>query len=311
MRWFETPNFNFMGSRHTVYIISGVYILASLIAIFGYGLEYGIDFKGGKSFVLQFEQPVQVTEVRSELTEPLGGAPEVKRFGSEREILIRTDNTGAIDVVQNTIMSAMAEVFPDNNASVVKTELVGPRFAEDLKQGALKAIIFSIIIIFIYILIRFKDWRFSAGAILALVHDVTVTLGIITIFREILPFNLQIDQTIIAAFLTIVGYSINDTVVVFDRVRENLHLHKIMDYEELVNKSVNETLSRTTITSLTTLFVVAVLFLAGGEVLKGFSFSLILGIIFGTFSSIFIASAIALDLRKIYQQEKTPGTPSL
>lgn len=298
MRWFENPSFNITTNRYIAYAFSGIMILASLIGIFGLGLEYGIDFRGGKSFVLQFEQPVEVTEVRTELTEPLDGAPEVKIFGSDREILIRTDNPRAINVVQDIITSTMAEVYPENETSVIRTDVVGPRFAEDLKRGALNAIIFAMIVIFLYIMIRFKDWRFSAGAVAALAHDVIVVLGIITIFREILPFNLQIDQTIIAAFLTIVGYSINDTVVVFDRVRENLRLHKVMDYEELVNKSINETLSRTIITSLTTLFVVTVLFLFGGQVLKGFSFSLILGIFFGTYSSIFIASSLALDLHK-------------
>lgn len=298
MRWFENPSYNITGNRYIAYIFSGVMVLASLIGIFGYGLEYGIDFKGGKSFVLQFDQPIEVTEIRAELTEPLGGAPEVKIFGSDREILIRTDNPNAINVVQDIITSALAKAYPENDAMVIRTDVVGPRFAEDLKRGALNATIFAVVAIFLYILVRFKDWRFSTGAVVALTHDVLVVLGIITIFREILPFSLEIDQTIIAALLTIVGYSINDTVVIFDRIRENLQRHKGMDYEELINKSTNETLSRTVITSLTTLFVVVVLFFFGGQVLKGFSFSLILGIIFGTYSSIFIASSLALDLEK-------------
>lgn len=297
MRWFENPSFNITANRHIAYIFSGMLILVSLIGIFGYGLEYGIDFKGGKSFVLQFNRPVEVTVVRTELTKPLDGMPEVKIFGSDREILIRTDNPGAINVVQNIITSTLVNVFPENEASVIRTDVVGPRFAVDLKRGAINAIIFALIVIFLYIMIRFKDWRFSAGAVAALTHDVLVVLGLITILRQIVPFSLQIDQTIIAAFLTIVGYSINDTVVVFDRVRENLRLHKVTNYEELVNKSINETLSRTVVTSLTTLFVVTILFFFGGQVLKGFSFSLILGIIFGTYSSIFIASSLALDLQ--------------
>ncbi|MDX1671764.1 MAG: protein translocase subunit SecF [Balneolaceae bacterium] len=296
MRWFETPNFNFIKAHKVAYWISGTLLVAALIGIIFKGLQYGIDFKGGKSFVLQFEQPVQVTEIRSALTQPLGSTPEVKRFGSESDILIRTDNPGDINEVQNLITSSMSELYPEIDATVIKTDVVGPRFAEDLKQGALNAIIFALIIIFIYILIRFKNWTFSLGAVAALFHDVLLVLGVFTIFSDILPFNMQIDQAIIAAFLTIVGYSLNDTVVVFDRIRENSLLFKTMEYKEMINKSLNDTLSRTVITSITTLFVVTVLFLFGGEVLKGFSFALVLGIIVGTYSSLFVASSIVVEL---------------
>lgn len=176
--------------------------------------------------------------------------------------------------------------------------MVGPRFAEDLKIGALNAILFSIIVISIYILVRFKKWTFSAGAIIALIHDVLITLGMITLLRNVVPFGLQVDQAIIAAFLTIVGYSLNDTVVIFDRIRENQVFHKGIDYLEMMNKSLNETLSRTIITSLTTIFVIAVLFVFGGESLKGFSFSLLIGLILGTYSSLFIASASVLEFHE-------------
>lgn len=296
MRWFETPNFNFVNKRKIAYILSGSLVLISIIAIFGKGLEYGIDFRGGKEFVLQFEEPAQVTEIRNELSGPLGGTPEVKRFGSPRDILIRTDAEGEINTVQNAITSTMQQLYPENEATVIKTSIVGPRFAEDLKQGALNAIIFAMVIIFIYILIRFKNWTFSLGAVTALVHDVLIVLGVFTIFNDIAPFSMQIDQTIIAAFLTIVGYSLNDTVVVYDRVRENMVDHKTMEYSDMINKSMNDTLSRTVITSLTTLFVVTVLFIFGGEVLKGFSFALMLGVIVGTYSSLFVATSIVTDM---------------
>lgn len=296
MRWFETPSFEFTGSRKIAYIISVALILVSLIAIIFKGLQYGIDFRGGKEFVLQFEQQVNVVDIRSSLSGPLNGTPEVKRFGSPRDIMIRTDAAGEINQVENTITSTMEELYPENEASVVRTAIVGPRFAEDLRQGALKAIIFSIIVISLYILIRFKSWPFSVGAIVALIHDVTVTLGIITLLEGIVPFSLQVDQTIIAAFLTIVGYSLNDTVVVFDRVRENSLLYKTMNYETMMNKSLNDTLSRTVITSFTTLFVVVVLFIFGGEILKGFTFSLIIGLILGTYSSLYLASSAVLEL---------------
>lgn len=302
MRWFETPDFDFIKAHKVAYIVSGVLLLASIIGIATKGLQYGIDFKGGKEFVLEFQQPVNPVEIRNELEAPLDGAPVVKRFGSPSDVLIRTDNPGDITAVQNIIMQAMGELYTGNEAQVVKTNIVGPRFAEDLKQGALNAIIFALIVVFIYILIRFKNWTFSTGAVAALFHDVLIVLGVFTIFGGIAPFSMQIDQAIIAAFLTIVGYSLNDTVVVFDRVRENSLLYKTMDYEQMINKSLNDTLSRTVITSLTTLFVVTVLFIFGGEVLKGFSFALMLGVIVGTYSSLFIATGLVVELQNRKQE---------
>lgn len=298
MRWFETPNFNFTGTRKTAYIISAVLFLTSLGAILTQGLQYGIDFRGGKEFVLEFQDDVNVVELRENLSGPLGATPEVKLYGSENEVLIRTDNDNDINTVQQIIVENVREVYPDNSVSVIKTDVVGPRFAEDLKWGAFQAIIYAIVIIFIYILIRFRNWTFSAGAVAALVHDVVIVLGIFTILADLVPFSLQIDQALIAAFLTIVGYSLNDTVVVFDRIRENSIVHKGMDYVPMVNKSLNDTLSRTVITSITTLFVVLVLFIFGGEVLKGFSFALLIGIVLGTYSSLFVASALVVELEE-------------
>lgn len=296
MRWFETPNINFVGNRRTAYIISAVLFLGSLGTIITKGLQYGIDFRGGKEFVVKFDQPVDVTTVRSVLTSPLGSTPEVKLFGSDSEILIRTDNEDEMTIVQSTIETTLAAELAGNSASIEKTDSVGPRFAEDLKSGALQSVIYAIVIIFIYIFIRFRNWTFSAGAVAALVHDVVITLGLFTLLNEIVPFSLLIDQNIIAAFLTIVGYSLNDTVVVFDRIRENNLVHKGMEYLPMVNKSLNDTLSRTVITSVTTLFVVVVLFIFGGEVLKGLSFALIIGIVLGTYSSLFVASALVVEL---------------
>ena len=302
MRWFETPSFDFVNARKIGYIFSGILLVISIVAIVGKGLQYGIDFSGGKEFVLEFEDAVEVTSIRSELTEPLDGTPEVKRFGSPRDILIRTDASGDINTVQNSIVSTVREMHPDNEVSVIKTDVVGPRFAEDLKQGALNAILFAMAIIFIYILIRFKNWTFSLGAVTALFHDVIIVLGVFTVLNGILPFSMEIDQTIIAAFLTIVGYSLNDTVVVYDRVRENMQDHKGMEFLPMINKSLNDTLSRTVITSLTTLFVVTVLFIFGGEVLKGFSFALMLGVMIGTYSSLFVATSVVMEL-KLRQDE--------
>ena len=303
MRWFETPTFDFVSTHRKAYIVSGILFIASLGIILTKGLQYGIDFRGGKEFVVNFAQPVDEGDVRSALSGSLGSVPEVKRFGSDVDVLVRTDAEGEINDVQSRITQGLASAFPGNTASIVKTDVVGPRFAQDLKIGALNSILFAVAIIFIYILIRFKYWYYSLGAVVALVHDVVIVLGLFTLLSDLVPFNLQIDQTIIAAFLTIVGYSLNDTVVVFDRIRENSMAFKTMSYPDMVNRSLNDTLSRTVITSLTTLFVVVILFIFGGEVLKGFSFALLIGIMIGTYSSLFIASAMIVELK----MRKAPG----
>ncbi len=296
MRWFETPTFDFLGKRKIAYALSSVLFVASLAIIFTKGLQYGIDFRGGKEFVYAFDAPVNTQQVRSFLTDPLGSSPEVKLFGSESEILIRTDNEATTDEVQSLIETAIATNLEGFNFSMEKSDSIGPRFAEDLKSAAAQSVIYAIVIIFIYILIRFRKWTFSAGAVAALIHDVVITLGIFTLLSDIVSFNLLIDQNLIAAFLTIVGYSLNDTVVVFDRIRENKLVHKGMDTIEMFNKSLNDTLSRTVITSLTTFFVVSILFIFGGEVLKGLSFALIIGVVLGTYSSLFVASPLVLEL---------------
>lgn len=298
MKWFETPAFDFIKAQQIMYVLSGILFVGSIIAVLTMGLNYGIDFRGGKEFVFDFENDVEVVDIRAQLTEPLGATPELKLFGSSSEILLRTDAEGDISVVQNLILSNLQELYPDNPVSVIKTDIVGPRFAEDLKIAAINSILFAVAVVFIYILIRFKGWYFSAGAVAALIHDVVIVLGIFTIIEPLVNFNVTIDQALIAAFLTIVGYSLNDTVVVFDRIRENSLIYKTMEFKDMINKSLNDTLSRTVITSVTTLFVVSVLFIFGGEVLKGFAFALVLGVILGTYSSLFVASSIVVELQK-------------
>ncbi len=296
MRILENAHFDFVGARSKAYIFSGVLILVGLISIFTRGIELGIDFKGGMEFVVETNNDLSVSEVRSALGATLGREPEVKTYG-EGALLVRTLPEGDITQVQTQIIETMQAQFAGSNPQVVRTDIVGPRFANDLKEGALYAILGSLLVIFVYILIRF-EWRFGLGAIVALFHDVVITLGIFSLLQGIVPFSLQIDQTIIAAFLTIVGYSINDTVVVFDRIRENANIFKTEAYGSVVNRSINSTLSRTLITSGTTLLVVAVLFIFGGEVLRGFAFALLIGIGIGTYSSVFVASPVVLELRE-------------
>ncbi len=305
MRWFESPNFDFIKAHNIAYFFSGTLIVASIVAILTMGLNYGIDFRGGQEFVFEFQEPVDVVEIRSELTEPLGSVPEIKLFGSDREILLRIDTEEDITATRELLLANFAILYPGNEVSVQKTDLVGPRFAEDLRRGAMYSIIFALAVVFIYIFIRFKGWYFSAGAIAALAHDVLIVLGVFTIMAEIAPFDVSIDQALIAAFLTIVGYSLNDTVVVFDRIRENSIIYKTMNFTDMINKSLNDTLSRTVVTSVTTLFVVTVLFIFGGEVLKGFAFALVLGVILGTYSSLFVASALVVELQKRAIKAKT------
>lgn len=298
MRLFETANYTIIPHRKVGYIISGTLIILSLVAIFGRGLQYGIDFRGGIELIVEFEEPVGVEEIRSELNVSLGTMPSIRRLGVGRDMLIRIDTEMPTSEVQQTVLATAASLFPDNPSRIIQTETVGPSFADDLRNAALMSIIFALIVIFLYILIRFKKWSYSAGAVAALAHDVIITLGIFTVLHGVVPFSLDINQVLIAAFLTIVGYSLNDTVVVFDRIRENSLIFKTESFDKMVNRSINNTLSRTVITSLTTLFVVTILFIFGGDVLKGLSFALIIGVLLGTYSSIFVASALLVDLQQ-------------
>ena len=295
MRIFENATFSFIQNRRIGYIVSGILILASIASLATRGLELGIDFQGGMEFVVESSEVLSVVEVRQQLGQTLSVEPEVKSFG-ESGMLIRTSVQGDITEVEGRILTAMEQSFPNATHSMEKTDIVGPRFAEDLKRGAIQAILASLFVIFLYILFRF-EWRFSVGAVTALAHDVVITLGLFSMLHHLVPFSLQIDQAIIAAFLTIVGYSLNDTVVVFDRIREYANLFKTEAYDSMVNRSINNTLSRTIITSGTTLLVVVTLFIFGSDVLRGFAFALGIGVIIGTYSSIFVASPVVVELR--------------
>lgn len=296
MRLFENPNFSFIPNRRVGYIISGILLLVSIISFSTKGLEQGIDFQGGMEFVLGNTEGLSTVAVRNALEGPLGSQPEVKTFG-ETGLLVRTSVQGEITEIESRILSTIRSNFEGADPRLEKTDVVGPRFAEDLKRGAIYAVFGALGVIFLYILVRF-EWRYSMGAVAALVHDVTITLGLFSILSGLVPFSLQIDQSIIAAFLTIVGYSLNDTVVVFDRVREYQNLFKTESFPEVVNRSINGTLSRTVVTSTTTLLVTLILFIFGGEVLRGFSFALTFGVVIGTYSSVFVASPVLVELEK-------------
>ena len=376
MRILENLNYDFLGKRKIAYAISVTIFLIGIISVILRGLEFGIDFKGGTEIVLQFEDPVDVGEIRT-YVENLGlGTAEVKTFGGETGIMVRTEEqiipSEIFPKVVENIESAIEKYFPDierniidstassvtfqfanaeitnkvidklfevgfqsghvteeldnaqmivrvsiadwikenlsekvkNNPFIVlKEDIVGPKIGEELKQDAVLAIFFALIVILLYLGFRFK-FVFAMGAVAALFHDVLITLGLFAALYGLIPgLNLDIDLTVVAAFLTLIGYSINDTVVNYDRIRENLKIHKTRPIYDIINTSLSQTMSRTLLTSGTTLITVLILLIFGGEVLKVFAFTLFFGVIIGTFSSIFVASALVYEYAEKYKKK--------
>ena len=272
-----------------------------------------MDFKGGRSYVVSFNDPVVASDLKSQLTAKFDNAgTEVKSFGSNSTMKITTsylvddESTEVDDEVKNKLVTGLQEItgqeYIQDDSKVDATHFtisssskVGATIADDIMNSSYKAGIFSIVFIFLYILIRFRKWQFSTGAIIALVHDTAIVFSVFAI-AGLFGFSFEIDQVFVAALLTIIGYSINDTVVVFDRVRENINFGTSTDKKKIFNSAISSTLNRTLVTSATTLIVVLVLLIFGGEVLRGFSFALVIGILVGTYSSIFIATPAVLDL---------------
>jgi preprotein translocase subunit SecF len=295
MHLFGKTSIDFMGKRKMWYLISGTVIALGLISLAIRGIEFGIDFLGGTELVVQFSHPIDVGEVRTAMDRIGYGKAEIKTFGSDRDILIRTPEQGEGTTVGDRIRQGLTAAFADNPFTVQKEDKIGPKIGAELRRDAIYAVVASLIAIMLYVAFRFK-FIYGVGAVVALFHDVLVTLGIISIVGGVTSgFNLEISQNMIAAFLTLVGLSVNDTVVIFDRIRENQKIFRTMKLTELINKSLNETLSRTIITSGTIFLVLIVLLVFGGEVNRGFAFALTIGIITGTYSSIYIASAIVVD----------------
>ena len=314
-------NFDFMSRRKIAYIFSAVFIGIGIAALAINGLNLGVDFKGGRSYVISFAEPVVPSDLRTSLDDDFDDTSvEVKTYGANNVLKVTTsylveDESDEADAdVRQRLIGGVEEFtgfrFQDNAATVDEgaftissSSKVGATIADDIRNASLEAIAFSLVVIFLYILIRFRRWQYSTGAIIALFHDVLFVLGAYAI-AGLLGINYEVDQVFIAAMLTIVGYSINDTVIVFDRIRETAGYRPRAPFSEVVNESINNVMSRTLITSLTTLVVVFVLLVFGGEVLRGFSFSLFIGILIGTYSSIYIASPVVVDLT----QGRTPAT---
>jgi len=291
MQFFQTPNINFIAKRKIAFVLSSTLLLIGLISLIIHGgPNYGIDFKGGTSIVIKFDGQVSIPQIRGALTAVDLGKSEIKRFGKTNEFLIyiaQQESVSAVEMARK-VEQTVGESIKGITYEIEKIDVIGPRIGEELRKAAVLAIFIALILILIYVGWRFEV-VFATGAIIALFHDVLITLGAFSIL------NFEISLKEIAAFLTIVGYSLNDTIVVYDRIRENLKVLRSDNLETIINKSINQVLSRTIITSLTTFTVVLILFLFGGKVLHGFAFAMLLGVIVGTYSSIFVASPIVYE----------------
>jgi len=302
---FKNANFAFVKNRTKFYIFSGVFITAGLVSIFTRGFTYGVDFEGGRNYIVSFTNKAVTTEqIHDAVDATLGRSTEVKTMGDKFSITTNylfNDNSTAADAKVKAALVDALNKKPETK--IANSDLGGSKvsatIADELKTSAIYTVLFAIFVISAYILIRFRKWQFSLGAMIATAHDALLVLSFFSLFNGFLPFSLDIDQAFIAAILTVIGYSINDTVVVFDRIREFLdHSNKNEKPEEVINRAINSTLSRTIITALTVVFVLLVLFIFGGDVIKGFSFALLIGVLFGTYSSICVATPVIVDFGK-------------
>lgn len=307
----KKSNFKFIEFRKTAYIISGIVLVLGLSTLW-YGFDYGVEFDGGRSYRVEFGKKVDVEKIRNDLKTTFEGEnPVIKTVGDASKLdittsyLIRDPRTTVADsLVVHKLYTGLKSYLPAGVSfqqfdSHYKTESkkVLPTISDDLKKGAVKATIFAMLAIFLYIFLRFRNWRYSLGTIFSLLHDSLVMLIVFSFARKFVPFPLEIDQHFIAAILTVIGFSMNDTVVIFDRIREDARLYPDMDQKVLINKAVNETLSRTIMTSLTVFLTVLILFIFGGEVTQGFAFAMLIGVITGIYSTVFVAAPVLIDLK--------------
>jgi len=307
--WLVNPGIKFLDKRKIAYIISGSLIAISLISFAVRGFNLGVDFQGGRTYTVRFADDVKVADVQKALEVEFGSAPEVKTFGADNQVRIVTKYKieDLSENVDNEVDQALYDGLQKGgflgnlsfqefiDKDVMSSQKVGPTISDDIQKDAVIAITFALLMIFLYILVRFNNWKYGLGGVLSLAHDAIITLGFFSLFHGVLPFSLEIDQAFIAAILTVIGYSINDTVIVYDRIREYLKIHPKRDLKENMDEAMNSTLRRTMNTSLTTLVVLLVIFLFGGANLRGFIFALLIGIGVGTYSSIFVASPIVYE----------------
>ena len=313
---FTNMSITFLQKRKIAYFVSGSLLTLSIFSLSTNGLNQGVDFVGGRTYTVRFDKDVNQSEIQASLIDVLGNA-EAKTFGSDNQLKITTnykvdvEGTQVDEEIQTKMFESLKNVLPENlsydefvNGSedkaigIMGSSKVGPTIADDIKKNSFLAIFGSLFVVFVYILLRFRDWQYSLGAVAAVFHDVLVVLGIFSLTYSFMPFNMEINQAFIAAVLTVIGYSLNDTVVVFDRIREFRLINKSWEFKKTVNGALNSTLSRTLNTSFTTLVVLLAIFLFGGESIRGFMFALIIGVIVGTYSSVFIATPVMFDTLK-------------
>ena len=307
---FKNANFKFIEFRKYAYILSVVVLIGGIASFFN-GFDEGVEFAGGRSFTVKFDKTVNIEEVRNDLKVVFGEAPIIKTVDTKNQINITTsykikDQGNNVDQeVESLLFKGLSKQLPAGTTYKEfdeqykqQQQKVLPSISDDLKAGATKATLFALIAICLYIFIRFRDWRYSLGTIFSLLHDVFVTLIVFSFLREVVPFPLEIDQHFIAAILTVIGFSMNDTVIVYDRIREDSHLMKGQDNATIINKAINQTLSRTVMTSLTVFLTILILFIFGGEVTRGFAFAMLIGVVTGTYSSIFVAAPVLVDFAK-------------
>lgn len=307
---FQKASFKFIEYRKVAYTISAVIFVMGVSTFFN-GFDEGVEFAGGRSYTIKFDKPVNVEAVRDDLKVVFGESPIIKTVNSNNQLNITTsykieESGNNVDsLVESTLFTGLQKHLPQGLSLYdfetkykQSSQTVLPTISDDLKAGATKATIFAVIIICLYIFIRFRDWRYSLGTIFSLMHDVFVTLIVFSYARNFVAFPLEIDQHFIAAILTVIGFSMNDTVIVYDRIREDSGILKGMNNASIINKAINETLSRTVMTSLTVFLTLLILFIFGGEVTRGFSFAMMIGVITGTYSSIFVAAPILVDFAK-------------
>jgi preprotein translocase subunit SecF len=287
----KRPTFNFMGKRNLAFAISAICIVLSVVSLATRGLNFGLDFTGGTLIEVSFPTDADIEQVRTNLEDADLGDAVVQTFGAPTDIVVRIpprsleESTAEI----STIVLAALQQGVEGEVEMLRVEFVGPQVGDELAEQGILAIIYALIGIFLYVMFRFQ-WRFSVGAVIALIHDIIITMGIISVLQ------IEFDLTVVAALLAVIGYSLNDTIVVFDRIRENFPRMLKLSPIQVIDRSLNETLSRTIMTGLTTLLVLVALFIFGGEIIHAFAFTLIVGIIVGTYSSIYVASAALLLL---------------
>jgi SecD/SecF fusion protein len=312
--FFTNFHFDFLGIKKWTYMFSGLVVIVSVISLATNSLNQGVDFVGGRTFQVRFEKPVSAEEVKNELVKVFDGSAEAKVFGTDNQLKITTKykvteaGTEADQAVNKLLFDNLKKHFSADmtyekfvnsyegkKLGILQASKVGPTVADDIKTNSYWAVIGAMLIVCLYLMISFRKWQYSLGAIAAVAHDVIFVLGIYSLLWKYMPFGMEIDQHFIAAILTVIGYSMNDTVIVFDRVREYLGGHAKGNFNSIVNQSINSTMSRTINTSLTMILVLLIMFIFGGESIRGFIFAMLIGIVVGTYSSLFIATPVLCD----------------